>query len=61
MVADHGVSVRQACRAARLARSAHYAPAKPRDVGKEIDAIQAYIAENQRHGFDTEWLFRTPS
>jgi len=52
MVADHGLSVREACRAARLARSAYYAPAKPRDDGPEIDAIQAYIAENQRHGFD---------
>jgi putative transposase len=52
MVADHGLSVREACRAARLARSAYYAPVKPRDDGPEIDAIQAYIAENQRHGFD---------
>ena len=52
MVADHGLSVREACRAARLARSAYYAPSKQRDDGPEIDAIQTYIAENQRHGFD---------
>lgn len=52
MVADHALSVREACRAARLARSAYYAPAKRRDDNPEITAIQAYIAENQRHGFD---------
>jgi putative transposase len=52
MVTDHGLSVREACRAARLARSAYYAPSKPRDDDPEINAIQAYIAENQRHGFD---------
>ncbi len=52
MVADHGLSVREACRAARLTRSAYYAPAKARDDSPEIDAIQAYIAENQRQGFE---------
>jgi hypothetical protein len=52
MVADRGLSVREACRAARLARPAYYARAKRRDEGAEIDAIHAYIAENQRHGFD---------
>ena len=52
MVADHGISVRQACRAARLARSAYYAPAAAKDDAAEIAAIQAYIAENEQHGFD---------
>jgi hypothetical protein len=44
MVADHGLSVREACRAARLARSAYYAPSKQRDDGPEIKAIELYIA-----------------
>jgi putative transposase len=52
MVADHGLSVREACLAARMARSAYYAPPKRRDDNLEMDAIQAYIVENQRHGFD---------
>jgi putative transposase len=52
MVADHGVSVRQACRAARLARSAYYAPGVMKNDGPEIAAIQAYIAQNEQHGFD---------
>ena len=41
-----------ACQAARLARSAYYTPARARDDSGEIEAIQGYIAENQRHGFD---------
>jgi len=52
MVAEHGLSVRQACRAARLARSAYYAPARPRDERAVVAAIETYIAENQQHGFD---------
>jgi putative transposase len=52
MVSEHGISVRQACRAARLARSAFYAPRRPRDDGAVIAAIQAYVQENPRHGFD---------
>jgi hypothetical protein len=56
MVTDHGLSVREACRAARLARSAYYAPAKPRDDSAEIDAIQAYIAEVRR--MTADWLTR---
>ena len=52
MVADHGLSVREACRAARLARSAYYAPAEPKNDAPVISAIEAYIAENQQHGFD---------
>jgi putative transposase len=52
MVAEHGVSVRQACRAARLARSAFYAPRRPRDDGPIVAAIQRYVEENPTHGFD---------
>jgi putative transposase len=52
MVQEHGMSVRQACRAARLARSAFYAPAAVRDDSASIAAIQAYIGDNPGHGFD---------
>ena len=52
MVAEHGVSVRQACRAARLARSAFYAPRRPRDDGAIVAAIQRYVEENPTQGFD---------
>jgi len=52
MVQEHGISVRQACRAARLARSAFYAPRRPRDDSPAITAIQSYVQENPRHGFD---------
>ena len=52
MVADHALSVRRACAAARLARSAYYAPAQPKDDSPVIAAIEGYIAENHRHGFD---------
>jgi putative transposase len=52
MVAEHEVSVRQACRAVRLARSAFYAPRRPRDDGPIVSAIQRYVQDNPRHGFD---------
>ena len=52
MVAEHGVSVRQACRAARLARSAFDAPRRPRDDGPIVAAIQRYVEENPIQGFD---------
>jgi putative transposase len=52
MVNEHGLSTRQACRAARLTRSAYYAPARPRQDGAAIAAIEAYIAVNPVHGFD---------
>jgi len=52
MVAEHGVSVRQACRAVRLARSAFYAPRQPRDDTPIVAAIQGYVQDNPRHGFD---------
>lgn len=52
MVADHGLSVRQACQAVRLARSGFYARPRRRDDGPAIAAIEGYLAENPRHGFD---------
>lgn len=52
MVAEHGMSVRQACRAACLARSAYYAPPRPRDDRQIIAAIEGYIGVNPTQGFD---------
>jgi putative transposase len=52
MVSEHGLSVRQACRTARLARSAFCAPRRPRDHGPVIVAIEGYVRDNPRHGFD---------
>lgn len=33
-------------------RSAYYAPPRPRDDGPVIVAIQRYVRDNPRHGFD---------
>jgi putative transposase len=52
MVSAHRVSVRQACRTARLTRSAYYAPRRRRSDEPEIQAIQAFVADNQQQGFD---------
>jgi putative transposase len=52
LVNEHQLSVRQACRTARLARSAYYAPRRPRDDREVIETIDRYIAVNPRHGFD---------
>ena len=52
MVQEHGLSVRQACRAARLSGSAFYAPPCPRNDGPLIAAIELYVRENPRHGSD---------
>jgi putative transposase len=52
MVNTHGLSVRQACRSVRLARSAFYAPPRPRDDGPAIRVIQDYVHENPGQGFD---------
>ena len=52
MVAEHSVSVRQACRAVRLARSAFYRPRRPRDDSPIIAAIQGYLQDNPTQGFD---------
>lgn len=51
LVDEHGLSERQACRAVRLARSSlHYQPVW-RDDTAIIEAVQAYIGVNPRHGF----------
>lgn len=52
MVSEHGLSVRQACRTARLERSAFYVPRRPRDDGPVIAAIEGYVRDNPRHGCD---------
>jgi putative transposase len=52
MADEHGVSVRSACRAVGLARSAFYAPRRPKDDGPAITAIEQYVLENPGHGFD---------
>jgi putative transposase len=49
---EHNVPLRQACRTARLARSAFYAPRPPKDDSAAIGAIEGYIEVNPRHGFD---------
>jgi len=46
MVQDHGVSIRRACQAARLARSAFYVPRRVRDDGPVIAAIEGYVHDN---------------
>ena len=52
MVAEHEVSVRQACQAVGLTRSAFYAPRRPKNDGAVIAAIERYVQENPAHGFD---------
>jgi len=52
MVNEHGISVREACRAARLTRSAYYTPAQPRQDAAVIAVIEGYIDVNPMHGFD---------
>ena len=52
LVSEHALSLRQACRTARLARSAYYALPRARDDGPVIAAIQGYVHENPSHGFD---------
>lgn len=52
MVKEHGLSVRQACGAARLTRSAYYTPTRPSRDAEVIVAIERYIAVNPTHGFD---------
>lgn len=41
-----------ACQAARLARSAFYVPRRPRDNGPVIAAIEGFVRDNPRQGFD---------
>lgn len=52
MIDVHGISTRQACRAARLARSALYYCRRPRDDQAAIATVNAYVEQNPRHGFD---------
>jgi len=52
MVQEHGLSIRRACQAARLARSAFYVPRRPRDDGPIITAIESFVRDNPRQGFD---------
>lgn len=51
-MADHGLSERRACQAVRLARSSLRYQSVERDDLAVIEAVQAYIAINPRHGFD---------
>ncbi|MCW5622875.1 MAG: IS3 family transposase [Burkholderiales bacterium] len=52
LVSEHALSLRQACRTARLARSAYYARPRPREDSPVIAAIEGYVHDNPRHGFD---------
>ena len=52
MVTKHDVSVRQACRAVHLSRSAFYAPRRPRDDGPIVAAIRGFVEVNPTQGFD---------
>jgi putative transposase len=51
-VTTRGLSVRQACRSVRLARSAFYAPPRLRDDTLAIAVIQDFVHENPGQGFD---------
>ena len=52
MVTEHEISVRRACVAVGLTRSAFYAPRRPKDDGPVIAAIERYVQENPGQGFD---------
>lgn len=49
---DHGLSGRQACKALGLAKSLLYYRPVQKDDTPVINAVNAYIARNPRHGFD---------
>ena len=51
MVEEHGVSIRQGCKAAGLARSTYRYQAKPKDDEEVIDALNALVAEHPAIGF----------
>lgn len=51
MAAEHGLSSRQACSVIRIARSLLYYRASSKNDEGVIEAINAYIAKNPRHGF----------
>ena len=50
MVEAHGLSIRRACQATCLARSAFYAPRRSRDDGPIIAAIEGFVRDNPRQG-----------
>lgn len=51
MQTDHGLSVRAACRALRLSRSAPYYRVRVRDDTTIIEAVSHHITDNPGHGF----------
>ena len=51
-MADHGISIRQACQAVRLAKASFYYRRRPKDDTPVIEAIRGYIDVNPRLGFD---------
>jgi putative transposase len=51
MTAEHRLFSRQACRAIRMARSLLYYRAGSKNDEGMIEAINAYIAKNPKHGF----------
>ena len=48
---EHGVSIRQGCAAAGLARSTYQYQAKPKDDEEVIDALNALVAKHPAIGF----------
>ena len=53
LAGEHGLSVRRACSAMRLARAAYYRPPEPRVLRDQpvIDALHAVVAESSKWGF----------
>lgn len=51
-MADHGLSVRKACRAVRLPKASFYYRPRPKDDAPVIEAIRGHIDANPRQGFD---------
>ena len=51
MTAEHGLSSRQACRVIRMARSLLYYRTSSKNDEGVIEAINAYITKNPKHGF----------
>ena len=48
---EHGVSIRQGCKAADLARSTYQYQARPKHDGEVIEALNALVAEHPAIGF----------
>jgi hypothetical protein len=51
MADEHGVSIRQGCNAAGLARSTFQYQAKPKQDEQVIDALNALVAQHPAIGF----------